>query len=195
MKKNNGLHTDVSLDCKGLACPMPIVRTKKTIDGMEAGSVLEIQATDKGSLADLQAWAKNAGHHYLGTVTEGDVYKHYVRKSAPSETKPQSSHPHTATNEELAAKLADGEDVVVLDVREPAEYAFNHIPGAISIPLGQLEGRLGEVQEKQDIYVVCRTGTRSDFACQLLSERGFKQVWNVLPGMSDWSGITYEEEK
>lgn len=48
----------IVLDAKGLACPMPIVKTKKRMKDLKAGEVLEIQATDKGSTADLEAWAK-----------------------------------------------------------------------------------------------------------------------------------------
>lgn len=48
----------IVLDAKGLACPMPIVKTKKRMKDLKAGEVLEIHATDKGSTADLEAWAK-----------------------------------------------------------------------------------------------------------------------------------------
>ncbi|MGP0580418.1 sulfurtransferase TusA family protein [Paenibacillus peoriae] len=184
------IKVDQTLDCKGLACPMPIVRTKKAMDQLDAGQVIEVQATDKGSLADIQGWAKNTGHHYLGTVEEGDVLKHYVRKASATETKEEKKHPHVISNDELKKKLADNEKITVLDVREPAEYAFNRIASAISIPLGELEGRIQELNQEEDIYVVCRTGSRSDLACQLLTEKGFKQVKNVEPGMTGWTGPT-----
>ncbi|MFP3422664.1 sulfurtransferase TusA family protein, partial [Bacillus sp. SIMBA_161] len=74
------VQTDKVLDAKGLACPMPIVKTKKAMKDLASGDVLEIQATDKGSTADLQAWAKSSGHEYIGTETEGDVLLHYLRK-------------------------------------------------------------------------------------------------------------------
>ncbi|MDG0812829.1 sulfurtransferase TusA family protein [Cohnella rhizosphaerae] len=179
-----------TLDCKGLACPMPIVKTKKAMDQLEAGQVLEVQATDKGSLADIQSWANNTGHQYLGTVVEGVVLKHFLRKSIPAETKQEKKHPRVITNEQLQIKLTNGENAMVLDVREPAEHAFNRIPGALSIPLGELEGRLNELKPEDPIYVVCRTGTRSDMACRLLTEKGFKNVENVEPGMSEWNGPT-----
>jgi len=179
------IKADQTLDCKGLACPMPIVKTKKAMDQLHSGQVIEVQATDKGSLADIQGWAKNTGHHYLGTIQNGDVLKHFIRKSSADEIKEEKKYPHTVTNDELEKKLGS---VTVLDVREPAEYAFNRIPGAVSIPLGELEERLGELNTEDDIHVVCRTGTRSDLACQLLSEKGFKNVKNVEPGMSGWSG-------
>jgi rhodanese-related sulfurtransferase len=53
-----------------------------------------------------------------------------------------------------------------------------------------LENRVLELNPDDDIYVICRTGTRSDMACQLLSEKGFKRVTNVVPGMSGWTGPT-----
>lgn len=177
------------LDCKGLACPMPIVRTKKAMDALKPGEVIEMQATDKGSLADIQGWAKNTGHQYLGTIHEGDVLKHYIRKSSAVEDKEEMQYPNTIRNEELLRMLVDHEHVVILDVREAAEFAFNRIPGARSIPLDELESRISELDDKADIYVVCRTGRRSNYACQLLSDKGF-QVTNVLPGMLEWSGAT-----
>lgn len=189
------IKTNMTLDCKGLACPMPIVKTKKAIDQLEAGQVIEVQATDKGSLADIQGWAKNTGHHYLGTVEEGEVLRHYIRKSRPTEVKEAKKHPHIISNEDLANKLTANDKVTVIDVREPAEYSFNRISGAISIPLGELEDRVHELDTEDEIYVVCRTGNRSDMACRMLSEKGFKKVKNVEPGMSGWTGPMENTEK
>ena len=53
-----------TLDAKGLACPMPIVRTKKSIDTINSGEVLEVLVTDKGALNDIPAWAKSGGHYH-----------------------------------------------------------------------------------------------------------------------------------
>lgn len=183
------LKANVTLDAKGLACPMPIVKTKKAMTGLEAGQVLEVQATDKGSKADIKAWAESTGHQYLGTLEEGDVLKHYLRKSSSDETI-ERKHPNVVTNEELQSKLEANENMMVLDVRETAEYAFNHIPNAISIPLGELEARMNELNQDQTIYIVCRTGSRSDLAAQKLAENGFSNVLNVIPGMSQWIGKT-----
>ncbi|CAM4004959.1 sulfurtransferase TusA family protein [Cohnella lubricantis] len=184
------IKADQTLDCKGLACPMPIVKTKKAMDLLEAGKVIEVLATDKGSLADIQAWAKNTGHQYLGTVMEGEVLQHYLRKASSDEAIESKRYSDTIANEELKQKLERGDRMTILDVREPAEYAFNRIPGAISIPLGELEARLSELHPEDEIQVVCRTGTRSDMACQLLAEKGFARVNNVVPGMSEWTGPT-----
>jgi rhodanese-related sulfurtransferase/TusA-related sulfurtransferase len=178
------------LDAKGLACPMPIVKTKKEMTNLEPGQVIEIQATDKGSTADLKAWSQSTGNQYLGTVEEGDVLKHYLRKASAEEEKSEVKHPHVHSLDELLKQIEGNEKVTVLDVREPAEYAFGHIPGAINIPLNELEERFEELNQNDEIHVICRSGNRSDFAAQQLTEKGFKNVKNVIPGMKDWTGPT-----
>lgn len=179
---------DKSIDCKGLSCPMPIVRTKKAMDEISPGQVLEVMATDPGSVADIKSWAVRTGHQFIGTKEEDGVFKHYIRKCEACDVKPEKKFPHIITNEELQEKLA--EKPAILDVREPMEYAFGHIPGAKLVPFGQLEEALEELKDlrDQEIYVVCRTGNRSDMACQILSEKGFAKVKNVVPGMSEWTG-------
>jgi TusA-related sulfurtransferase/rhodanese-related sulfurtransferase len=184
------LKTDLVLDAKGLACPMPIVKTKKAMTNLDAGQVLEVLATDKGSKADIKAWAGSSGHQYLGTIEEGEVLKHYLRKSS-GEEKLERKHPNIISNDELQKKIEElNGNMMILDVRETAEYAFNHIHSAVSIPLGELETRLNELNKENEIFVICRTGNRSDFAAQKLVENGFVKVFNVVPGMSEWSGKT-----
>lgn len=183
------IEANIVVDAKGLSCPMPIVKTKKTITHMKPGEVLEVQATDRGSKADIQAWSQRGGHQYLGTIEDGKVLKHFIRK-APNDEILEKKHPHVIQNHELEKKLSNTEPIIILDVREDAEYAFNHIPGAISIPLGNLEERLFELQKNAEIYVICRTGNRSDLAAQILTEKDFLKVYNVVPGMSEWSGET-----
>lgn len=182
------IQVDKTVDAKGLACPMPIVRTKKAIEELNSGQVLELQSTDKGSLADIQSWAKSTGHQYVGSNQQGDVLYHYIRKSNPSESKEERKHARTISNEELEQKLKDSPNVKIVDVREPAEFAFSSIPGAVSIPFGQLEQRAGELDKDEELYLICRTGNRSDMAAQLLAEKGYDRVVNVVPGMSAWKG-------
>lgn len=179
------IHADVVLDAKSLACPMPIVKTKKTIEkDVQEGQVVEIQATDQGSKADLVAWAKSTGHQYIGLVEVGDVLFHYIRKCNPEKVD---------ATEKIFSQTASNADLVnvtgtILDVREAAEYAFGHIKGAVSMPLGELDARMNELKKAEAIYVICRTGTRSDLAAQTLAANGFTNVYNVLPGMSEWQG-------
>lgn len=183
------IETNSVLDAKGLACPMPIVKTRKAITSLESGEVLEVQATDKGSTADLKAWAESAGHQYLGTIEDGEVLKHYLRKESDEE-KVEMKHPNVIQNDELQLKLKTDKNMVVLDVRESAEYVFNHIPNAQSVPFGQLEVYVNELDKEAEIYVVCRTGNRSDLASQKLASEGFTKVFNVIPGMIAWEGPT-----
>jgi len=68
------------LDAKGLACPMPIVRTKKAINELASGDVLEIHATDKGAKNDLAAWAKSGGHELIKHEEENGVLKFWIKK-------------------------------------------------------------------------------------------------------------------
>lgn len=68
------------LDAKGLACPMPIVRTKKAMNELEPGQILEIHATDKGAKNDLTAWAKSGGHELLKSEEDNNVYKFWIKK-------------------------------------------------------------------------------------------------------------------
>lgn len=72
--------TNQTLDCKGLSCPMPIVKARKTIDGMQRDQVLEVLATDKGAPADFRNWAATAGHELLATEQDGNVFRIYVKK-------------------------------------------------------------------------------------------------------------------
>jgi len=81
-------------------------------------------------------------------------------------------------------------EALVLDVREPAEWDddLGHIDGARQIPLGELGGRLGEIEAWKDkpVVVVCRVGERSRDACRTLTAAGFQQVNNLEGGMVAW---------
>lgn len=74
--------SDQMLDVTGLACPMPIIRTKKKMNDLAEGQVLEIHATDKGAKADLAAWVKSSGHELITQTEEGHVLKFWVRKGS-----------------------------------------------------------------------------------------------------------------
>ncbi|PTX55113.1 rhodanese-related sulfurtransferase [Melghirimyces profundicolus] len=182
------IRADRNLDCKGLACPMPIVRARKAIQELKPGQVLHVEATDQGSLADLKSWAERTGHQYLGSREEDGVLHHFLRKASEREEREEKQHPHVIRPEEVEQRL-NGE-IQLVDVREPMEYAFGHIPGALSIPLGELEERIEELDPRRETWVICRTGTRSDTACQILAGKGFEKVKNVVPGMKDWQGET-----
>ena len=72
---------DQLLDAKGLNCPLPILKAKKALKGMAAGQVLEIQATDPGSVADFAAFCNQTGNELLSQSSESDVYKFEIKRS------------------------------------------------------------------------------------------------------------------
>jgi rhodanese-related sulfurtransferase len=90
------------------------------------------------------------------------------------------------TPQELNAMLGNGSRPVIVDVREPWEYAQGHIPEAVLIPLGQLSARLGELDPAQPVAAICASGSRSQSAAALLGQKGFQKVYNVLNGMYGW---------
>ncbi|MBB6637075.1 sulfurtransferase TusA family protein [Cohnella thailandensis] len=71
---------DIVVDTKGMACPMPIVKAKKALDGLASGQVMEVLSTDKGSVNDFQAWVKQTKNELLEHAEENGVYKFYVKK-------------------------------------------------------------------------------------------------------------------
>jgi adenylyltransferase/sulfurtransferase len=87
---------------------------------------------------------------------------------------------------ELWAKLRRGEPIAVIDVREPQEHAINRIPEASLIPLGQLAGRLDELDKDRETIVYCRSGARSARACMFLRRQGFGRVANLSGGILAW---------
>ncbi len=91
------------------------------------------------------------------------------------------------TVEELKRRMDAGEELFIIDVREPHEYAEFNI-GAIHIPLGQLPMRLWDFDEKKDeeVIVHCKSGMRSASAKALLEQSGFKNVRNLTGGMLEW---------
>lgn len=76
----------------------------------------------------------------------------------------------------------------ILDVRTIDEYKEGHIPGVTLIPLNQLGRRFEEIPRDRDVYVMCRSGTRSAEATMWLLKKGFDNVYNISGGMLKWKG-------
>ncbi|TFE02035.1 sulfurtransferase TusA family protein [Jeotgalibacillus salarius] len=180
------MHADHKLDAKGLACPMPIVRTKKSMANLQEGEVLEITTTDQGSLADMKAWCKSTGNEYLSGTEEGKVQVHYIKRVEKKQYVPKTEL-KSISNEELEAIIAE-QPAVILDVREPEEYAGGHIPGAHSVPLAQVENYIAALPEEETVYVLCKSGKRSQAACDNIRSNGRENLIRVTPGMSEWNG-------
>jgi TusA-related sulfurtransferase len=73
---------DKFLDCSGLLCPMPVVKTKRAIKGMEIGQVLEMIATDPGAVPDMEAWERQTRHELLLCEGQGeDKFRFLIKKT------------------------------------------------------------------------------------------------------------------
>ncbi|TCP52672.1 TusA-related sulfurtransferase [Tumebacillus sp. BK434] len=75
------MNMDLHVDAKGLACPMPIVKAKKGIDSLQAGQVMMLETTDKGSIQDFQAWVKQTHHELLKMEEANGVFRFFVKKA------------------------------------------------------------------------------------------------------------------
>ena len=75
------MKADQSLDCMGLYCPMPIVKTNEKIKRMKTGEILEIIGDDKGIIKDMPAWCEATGHEFLGMEEAGGEIRVYVKKA------------------------------------------------------------------------------------------------------------------
>ena len=74
------IETTAVLDASGLLCPMPIVKTAKAMKELEPGQVLKLIATDRGSVADVPAWAEGTGNELLERHEEGETFVFFLRK-------------------------------------------------------------------------------------------------------------------
>ena len=72
---------DQELDCQGMLCPLPILKTKKAIDTMEVGKVLKMLSTDAGSVNDVNAWTRQTGNELVYSETSDGLYTYYLRKA------------------------------------------------------------------------------------------------------------------
>ena len=71
---------DKEIDTRGLNCPLPILKAKKTLSEMQAGEVLRVVSTDPGSMRDFQAFARQTGHELVEQTTAGNEFIHVLRR-------------------------------------------------------------------------------------------------------------------
>lgn len=74
------IKADVTLDCFGLLCPMPIIQAARKVKEMNVGEVLEVVSTDAGIKADMPAWCRMTGQEFISAEEEGDIIRVYIRK-------------------------------------------------------------------------------------------------------------------
>ena len=88
---------------------------------------------------------------------------------------------------QLAERINSGTAPTLIDVREPDEYAFVHLPGAVLKPLGGIRQWAQELDQDQEYVLYCHTGARSWQATYMLERLGFKRVSNLSGGIDSWS--------
>jgi sulfur-carrier protein adenylyltransferase/sulfurtransferase len=88
--------------------------------------------------------------------------------------------------QDLKRRLDGGEEILLLDVREPYEFKIANIQGRL-IPLGQLHEKFDELDRTREIVVYCHHGNRSGIAVQFLKNQGFERVLNLAGGIDQWS--------
>lgn len=116
---------------------------------------------------------------------------------AQENTRPSLQNPvyQDLSVEDFSTAL-DLEGILLLDVRTPEEFEALHIPGALLIPVQELENRIGEIEEFKEaqVYVYCRSGNRSRTASQILLNQGFNTVYNLDLGINQWAALGYPVE-
>ena len=121
------------------------------------------------------------------TVTTLIDYEQFCGLKPPAGQAPAATQEiPTVTVEDLKQRLDRGDDLVVLDVREPHEVDIVRIEGSTVIPLGELPNRLGELDRSRDLVVHCKMGGRSAKAVTLLREHGFDRAANLTGGILAW---------
>jgi len=76
-----GIVVDQKIDCLGLFCPMPILKTREAMKGLQPGQILEMLSDDPASEADMRSWSQKTGHELLEIDRNGAVYRFLVRKT------------------------------------------------------------------------------------------------------------------
>ncbi|MFY9528735.1 MAG: molybdopterin-synthase adenylyltransferase MoeB [Candidatus Acidiferrales bacterium] len=119
------------------------------------------------------------------TITKLIDYAEFCGLRGEEAPAPTTSVPEI-TPRELKARLDHGDDLFILDVREPHEYQICNLGGAL-IPLGDIPKRVNELDSSREIVAHCRSGKRSAEAVEFLRKAGFRKVWNLKGGILAWS--------
>lgn len=91
------------------------------------------------------------------------------------------------TAKELQQKIQHGEELFLLDVREPYEYRVARIEGSVSLPMAQVPNRLDELPANRPIVVICHHGMRSQRVADYLAHHDFEIIYNLYGGIDAWS--------
>jgi len=76
------IKADQVLDCKGMSCPLPILKTKKAVEALQKGQILKVDTTDPGSKNDMNSWAKRTGNEILSVQEGSGTFTFFIKKTA-----------------------------------------------------------------------------------------------------------------
>jgi len=121
------------------------------------------------------------------TVTELIDYQHFcgIVPETPEDKKVMNGIPQISVKD-LKGRMDAGEDLFILDVREPYEYRIAQIGGTL-IPLNDVPNRLAEIDREREIIVQCRSGVRSQRVAEFLKQQGYPRVVNLAGGILAWA--------
>ncbi len=139
----------------------------------------------------------------LATLAFAGCQSAAMREETKNEIKTEMKMETTQTQKEIAqvsvneAKKAieEKKDAQFIDVRTPEEYAGGHAVGAKNLPLDKLEAYLAELDKNKPVYVICQTGRRSQKGSEILQKAGFKDIYNITGGTSEWKSAGLPTEK
>jgi rhodanese-related sulfurtransferase len=94
-------------------------------------------------------------------------------------------------SESLQGRIAGGDDVLLVDIRTPAEIAQGAIPDAMQLPMHLIPLRISELPRDRDVVLYCRSGARSYQACAYLAQQGYDRVLNLRGGIIAWARHGY----
>jgi adenylyltransferase/sulfurtransferase len=120
-------------------------------------------------------------------VTELIDYEEFCGMPAHDHDEGSAGEGWDITATELEARLEQGNDIKLIDVREPHELEISRIERAELIPLGQLASRMSELDSAQEIVLMCKMGSRSTRALEVLHSAGFRKIKNLKGGINAWA--------
>lgn len=100
----------------------------------------------------------------------------------------KSASVRTLKSSDFRIEMEQTKNKLLVDVREPDEYKSGFIPGAVNIPLSQLEQRLVDIPKNRDVLLYCRSGMRSKNAARILQRHGYVRLAHLQGGVSSWDG-------
>lgn len=121
------------------------------------------------------------------TIHELIDYEAFCGIGEPQTRAEESAETSEISATELKARLDAGDPITIIDVREPYEWDICNLPSAELIPLRTLPSRLAEIDDSEDIVVLCRTGQRSASAVKYMRDAGFARAYNLTGGLWAWS--------